>query len=114
MVSTATQSRLMPQTDARRFRTSVAVIIQTKLASATKSGSFLIHEGWSHSLFQNGMIFSCDRKLDDPMLCVYMEHPDTDCTFFEVEVVNSREIADGQWEYSVVFRRLLKDVEFAM
>lgn len=97
----------------RDLRLPVAVVFQTKMATADKSGSFLIVEGWSQFLTERGMRFVCDRRLSDRLICLYLEHPDSDCTFFEVEVVQSERLKDGQWAYDVIFRRLLADVDLS-
>ena len=94
----------------RPYRTSVAVILQTKSATANESASFDILAGWSRCLTQKGMTFVCKSELPSPQLCLYVEHPDTDCTFFEAEIVNSQEVEYGVWEYEVVFRKLLWDI----
>lgn len=95
----------------RPYRVPVAVIFQTRLATADRSGSFEILEGWSRSLSGNRMTFVCDRKLTETKLCLYLEHPETPCTFFEVEVLGSRQVGRREWEYRVVFRRLLSDAD---
>ena len=97
----------------RDLRLPVAVVFQTKMATADKSGSFLIVEGWSQFLTERGMRFVCDREIADPTMCVYLEHPDSDCTFFEVEVVDYQCLAQDQWAYDVVFRRLLADIDLS-
>lgn len=97
----------------RDLRLPVAVVFQTIMATADKSGSFLIVEGWSQFLTERGMRFVCDREIADQSMCLYLEHPDSDCTFFEVEVVDCHCLAQDQWAYDVIFRRLLADIDLS-
>ena len=97
----------------RELRLPVAVVFQTKMATADKSGSFLIVEGWSKYLTERGMRFVCDRELSDRLICLYLEHPESDCTFFEAEIMQSERLNEDQWAYDVIFRRLLADVDLS-
>lgn len=113
MVTAANAQRLEPneQYRIRPYRAPVAIVLQTKLETPEKSGSFLIIDGMTRCLFDRGMEFYCNRDLDDRTLCVFMTHPESSHRFFEIEVVRKQHRTGGRIRYTAIFRRMLNTAD---
>ena len=80
------------------------LVANSETADGT-GGRFTLRRGFSRNISRDGLCFVCAGRLTERNVCLHLEeHPNTGSPFFAAEIVKSKDLGDGRWEYGVVFR----------
>lgn len=99
------QRRAFPRKSAR---SAITIYFIEEGTASNQAGEKLSVQVWMRNLSRNGLAFIHDRYLNVNKIVVCLDGTGRDPVWFHAEVVRSRQVHEGYWEYGVSLKERAK------